>query len=155
MADHERFMRLALTLARQSASDAEVPVGCVIVAGSGEVVGRGRNLRQRSNNAVAHAEIEAIEQACAALGDRRLTDCSLYVTLEPCPMCAGAIILARLPKLFFGAREPIYGACGSIINLFMEGFPCDTQVTGGILEDECGRVLREFFEDIRGNRRKE
>ena len=115
-------MQLALALAKEAAEDGEVPVGCVIAGPDGAVIGTGRNRRESDSDATAHAEMEAIRAACSALGSWRLTGCSLYVTLEPCPMCAGAVINARVSRLYYGAREPNSGCCGSVLNLFMERF---------------------------------
>ena len=116
--EREEYMALALALAREAADAGEVPVGCVIADGEGRVIGRGRNRREESGDATAHAEVEAIRQACAALGNWRLENCSIYVTLEPCPMCTGAIINSRIPTVVFGARETLSGSCGSVIDLF-------------------------------------
>ena len=149
MQNHEYNMHLALDLARDASENAETPVGCVIIDSSGVVIGKGRNRREEEKSATAHAEIEAIEDACKTLGDWRLTGCSLYVTLEPCPMCAGAIIMSRIDKLFYGARDELTGSCGSVINLFMEPFGQSTQVTGGILAEECSDLLTEFFKNLR------
>ena len=124
---HERYMREALVLAAEAAEAGEVPVGCVIVR-DGQVVGRGRNRREERRSALSHAETEAIAQANRALGDWRLAGCTLYVTLEPCPMCAGAILNARIPRVFFGARDRVMGACGGVMNLFMEDFPGRTAI---------------------------
>ena len=147
--EHEAHMRSALLEAAKAIDEGEVPVGCVIVDASGTVVGRGHNRRENKKNALAHAELEAINEACSALDDWRLGGCALYVTLEPCPMCAGAIINARIPKLFFGAREEQSGSCGSVLNLFMEGFGHSPQVVGGILEEECRALMTEFFKKLR------
>jgi len=149
MVDHEHYMKIALELAREAGADGEAPVGCVVVDGSGVVIGRGRNRREMSRSALAHAELEAIEDACKAVGDWRLGGCTIYVTLEPCPMCAGAVIMSRLDKLVFGARDELTGSCGSVINLFMEQYGQSTQVIGGVLADECGGLLTEFFRDLR------
>jgi len=150
MKDHNQYyMQLALSLAREAAEEGEAPVGCVIVDAQGAVIGRGRNRREKEKLATAHAELEAIEDACMTLGDWRLNGCSLYVTLEPCPMCAGAIIMSRISKLFYGARDNITGSCGSVINLFMEPFGHSTQVVGDILSDECSALLTGFFWMIR------
>jgi len=145
MTDHEHYMSLALELASEAAANGEVPVGAVVVGPDGEVLGRGRNRRQESGDATAHAEIEAIRQACAVLGDWRLEGCTLYVTLEPCPMCAGAIINARIPTLVFGAREALSGSCGSVIDLFYERYGHRPQVWAGVLEADCAALLRDFF----------
>jgi len=149
MHDHKHYMQLAVYLAQEAGADGEAPVGCVIVDSSGIVIGRGRNRREKKRSATAHAEIEAIEQACDILGDWRLSGCSMYVTLEPCPMCAGAIIMSRIGKLFYGARDELTGSCGSVINLFMESYGQSTQVTGGVLADKCSDLLTEFFKDLR------
>ena len=149
MNDHEQYMRLALALARDAGGDGEAPVGCVIIDVSGNVIGQGLNRREKKNSATAHAELEAIGEACKSLGDWRLTECSMYVTLEPCPMCAGAIIMSRLGKLYYGARDKLTGSCGSVINLFMEPYGHSTQITGGILADECAALLSEFFKELR------
>ena len=142
------FMDEALALAREAAADGEVPVGCVIVRGD-TIVGRGRNRREEAKNALAHAEIEAINDACANLNGWRLWECTLYVTLEPCPMCAGAILNARVSRVYFGARDREMGACGGVMNLFMEDFPHPPALVGGVLEEECAQVLREFFRGLR------
>ena len=141
-------MREALTLAHEAAAAGEVPVGCVIVH-EGEIIGRGRNRREEKQSTLSHAETEAIREANRALGSWRLENCSLYVTLEPCPMCAGAIINARIPKVFYGARDSVMGACGGVLNLFMEDFPHHPALVGGILEEESRRVLTEFFRALR------
>lgn len=145
---HEEYMRQALDLARQAAACGEVPVGCVIVK-DGRVIGRGRNRREERQAAWSHAEMEAMAQANRALGTWRLDGCTLYVTLEPCPMCAGAILNARIPKVFYGARDSAFGACGGVTNLFMEQFPHRPALVGGILAEDCQAVLAEFFEKLR------
>jgi len=148
-ADHEHYMRHALELAREAGGDAEAPVGCVIAGADGVIIGRGRNRREKEKIATAHAELEAIAEACKTLCDWRLSGCSLYVTLEPCPMCAGAVIMSRIDKVFYGARDELTGSCGSVINLFMEPYGHSTQITGGILADECSALLTEFFKKLR------
>lgn len=147
--DNEHYMKEALLLAYEAFEYGEVPVGCVIVSGDGQIIGRGRNKREELNCATAHAEVEAINEACRTLGTWRLTDCSMYVTLEPCPMCAGAIINSRIQKLFYGCREENSGSCGSVINLFMERYGHEPQIMSGILADECSAVLKMFFERLR------
>ena len=142
------FMDEALALARQAAAEGEVPVGCVIVRGD-EIVGRGRNRRETGKSALAHAEIEAISQACAHLGGWRLWECTLYVTLEPCPMCAGAIVNARIPRVVYGASDKKCGACGSVCNLFSMEFNHHPQVETGVREEECAALLTEFFQNLR------
>ena len=144
----EIFMREALELAREAFEDGEVPVGCVIVR-KGEIVGRGRNRREADKSALAHAEIEAIADACKTLGGWRLWECDLYVTLEPCPMCAGAIINARIPRVVYGASDKKCGACGSVCNLFTMDFNHHPTVENGVLEKECGELLTEFFQNLR------
>ncbi|MBQ7435209.1 MAG: nucleoside deaminase [Oscillospiraceae bacterium] len=143
---HEHYMSFALELAREAAANGEVPVGAVVVGLDGEILGRGRNRRQESGDATAHAEIEAIREACAVLGDWRLEGCTLYVTLEPCPMCAGAVINARVPVVVFGAREALSGSCGSVIDLFYERFGHRPQVYAGVLEADCAALLKVFFQ---------
>ena len=146
--DHEVYMQQALALAREAAAAGEVPVGCVIVH-RGEVIGRGRNRREEKQAVSSHAEMEAMAQANAALGSWRLDECELYVTLEPCPMCAGAIINARIPRVYYGTRDREMGACGGVLNLFMENFPHRPALVGGILSEECRSVLSEFFKKMR------
>jgi tRNA(adenine34) deaminase len=149
MEDCEHYMQLALALAREAGEDGETPVGCVVVNSNGAVIGRGRNRREKEKSAIAHAELEAIADACNTLGDWRLNGCTLYVTLEPCPMCAGAIIMSRIDRLFYGARDSLTGSCGSVINLFMEPYGHTIQITGGIFAYECSALLTEFFRSIR------
>lgn len=146
--EHEDYMRQALALAREAAAAGEVPVGCVIVR-DGVVVGRGRNRREELQRTSSHAEMEAIAQANETLGGWRLDGCTLYVTLEPCPMCAGAIINARIPRVCYGARDEAMGACGGVLNLFMEQFPFRPALVGGILADDCRAVLTNFFRTLR------
>ena len=146
--DHEGYMRQALALAREAAECGEVPVGCVIVR-DGQVIGRGRNRREEKQHTGSHAEMEAICQANEALGTWRLDDCTLYVTLEPCPMCAGAILNARVSRVYFGARDREMGACGGVMNLFMEDFPHPPALVGGVLAEECRAVLTDFFRQLR------
>ena len=143
--DREEYMALALALAKEAADAGEVPVGCVIADGEGRVIGRGRNRREESGDATAHAEVEAIRQACAAIGNWRLEKCSIYVTLEPCPMCTGAIINSRIPTVVFGAREALSGSCGSVIDLFSENYGHRPAVFGGVLAEDCAALLRDFF----------
>lgn len=146
--DHEFYMRRALALAQEAAQAGEVPVGCVIVH-NGEIIGSGRNRREEKQAVFSHAEMEAMAQANAVLGSWRLDECSMYVTLEPCPMCAGAIINARIPWVYYGARDREMGACGGVLNLFMERFPHHPALVGGILAEECREVLTEFFKQLR------
>ena len=143
--EREEYMAQALALAREAAEAGEVPVGCVIADGEGRVIGRGRNRREKNCDATAHAEVEAIRQACAAIGNWRLEKCSIYVTLEPCPMCTGAIINSRIPTVVFGAREALSGSCGSVIDLFSENYGHHPAVFGGVLAEDCAALLRDFF----------
>ncbi|MDR1131877.1 MAG: nucleoside deaminase [Oscillospiraceae bacterium] len=147
--DHEIYMRLALALAQEAAAAGEVPVGCVIADESGAVVGSGRNTREAVRSALGHAELSAIDAACRARNDWRLDGCTLYVTLEPCPMCAGAIINARIPRVVFGAREPSLGSCVSVIDLFSERYGHRPAVYAGVLESDCAALVRGFFERLR------
>ena len=147
--DHEAYMRMALELAREAAAAGEVPVGCVITDGNGNVIGRGRNRREERKDASAHAEIEAIREAGEALGSWRLDGCTLYVTLEPCPMCAGAIINARVPVLVYGAADAVSGSCGSVIDLFFERYGHHPTVYAGVLAEEAAELLRSFFSALR------
>ena len=148
MTEQERYMSEALVLAREAAAAGEVPVGCVIVR-EGEVVGRGRNRREEKQSTASHAEMEAIAQANQRLGTWRLDDCELYVTLEPCPMCAGAILNARIRRVWYGARDEAMGACGGVMNLFMEAYANRPALGGGILAEPCRKVLAEFFALLR------
>ena len=149
MPEREQYMALALELAREAAAAGEVPVGCVVVSPDGEVIGRGRNLREETGDACAHAEVLAIREACARLGTWRLEGCTLYVTLEPCPMCAGAIINSRIPTVVYGAKEPLSGSCGSVINLFEERYSHHPAIYGGVLREDCAGVLSDFFRTVR------
>ena len=144
----EQMMREALELAREAAAEGEVPVGCVITL-NGRIVGRGRNRRELGKSALAHAELEAIAEACRTLGGWRLWQCTLYVTLEPCPMCAGAIINARIPRVVYGASDPKAGSCGSLINLFTMPYNHQPAFESGLLADEAAAQLRTFFRRLR------
>ena len=146
--DHELYMQKALELAREAALEGEVPVGCVIVR-NGEIVATGRNRRETAKTALGHAEIEAIGAACEKLGGWRLWDCTLYVTLEPCPMCAGAIVNARIPTVVFGASADKCGACGSVCDLFSMDFNHHPQVVKGVCQEEAAALLTDFFKDLR------
>lgn len=142
------YMDEALKLARQAFDEGEVPVGCVVVCGE-KIVGRGRNRREGDKSALAHAELEAIAESCRTLGGWRLWECTLYVTLEPCPMCAGAIINARIPRVVYGAGDKKCGAAGSVCDLFSMAFNHHPQVECGIREEECAALLTEFFQKLR------
>lgn len=145
---HEDYMREALVLAQEAMDAGEVPVGCVVVW-DGEIVGRGRNRREEAHDALAHAELAAIKMACETLGGWRLHKAKLYVTLEPCPMCAGGIINARVAEVYYGAGDDKAGACGSVLNLFEERFNHKPKLYRGVLEEECAQLLREFFARLR------
>ncbi len=142
------FMQEALRLAAEAAADGEVPVGCVIVR-AGEIVGRGRNRREKDKSALAHAELEAIAQACSTLGGWRLWECTLYVTLEPCPMCAGAIVNARIPRVVYGASDAKCGAVRSVCSLFSMEFNHHPTVEAGLMEQEAAALLQDFFKNLR------
>lgn len=154
--DKYDFMRLALEQARLSADEGEVPVGAVVVR-NGEIVSYGRNRREKEKNALCHAEIEAIDGACKALGGWRLWECEMYVTLEPCPMCAGAIVQARIPKVVIGCMNPKAGCAGSVLDMLHEdGFNHQVETEIGLLGEECSQMLKEFFKELReeGKRKK-
>lgn len=142
------FMQAALSLAEESAREGEVPVGAVIVM-DGEIVSTGRNRRECGKNALYHAEIEAIDGACKKLGGWRLWRCEMFVTLEPCPMCSGAIINSRLKRVTFGAYDKRYGCCGSAMDMFSYPFNHKPEVTGGFMQQECSKLLSDFFKALR------
>ena len=144
----EKYMRIALGLAREAAAEGEVPVGAVIVS-DGVIIGTGRNRRERAKNSLAHAELEAINAACQHLGGWQLVNCTMYVTLEPCPMCTGAIINARIGRVVQGALNPKAGSCGSIVNLFQLPYNHHPELVSGVLEEECSEVLKTFFKRLR------
>ena len=141
-------MEKAIELAKLSAAEGEVPVGAVIVKDN-EIVSTGRNRREHGKNALYHAEIEAINNACKVLGGWRLWQCEMYVTLEPCPMCAGAIINARIKRLVYGAYDLKNGSCGSVINLFNLPYNHSLVLISGVMEEECGAILSDFFKNLR------
>ena len=142
-------MARALELAREALDAGEVPVGCVIVWEDGRIVGEGRNRREEDGDALGHAELAAIRMACGTLGGWRLHKARLYVTLEPCPMCAGAIVNARIPVVCYGAKEAKMGACGSVLNLFEEGFGHRPKVYGGVCGAACAELMADFFTKLR------
>lgn len=144
----KEYMKQALLLAHEAAKEGEVPVGAVVVK-DGHIIATGKNRREQDKNALCHAEIEAINNACKALGGWRLWQCELYVTLEPCPMCTGAIINARIPKVIYGAKDDKAGSCGSIINLFELPYNHKPELIGGVMENECRKVLQDFFQELR------
>lgn len=154
MTEQEKYMKAALKLARKAADEGEVPVGAVVVC-DGKIVGRGRNRRETKKNALCHAEIEAIHKACKKLGGWRLHRCDLYVTLEPCPMCTGAIINSRIKTLYYGAPDPKAGSCGTLVNLFDVAYNHKPEVVAGLLEEECAQTLRAFFRDLRARKKAE
>ena len=147
------YMLAALELAKEAAADGEVPVGCVITR-RGEIVGRGRNRREEHGDATAHAELMAIESACKALGGWRLSDCTLYVTLEPCPMCCGAIINSRIKKVVIGAMDPKAGAMGSVVDLTSFPFNHKPEIVTGVLESESQTLLKSFFQNLRKQKQR-
>ena len=142
----EEFMTLALNEARAAFDNGEVPVGCVIVDKNGKVIGRGRNRREEKHDASAHAEIEAIRDACRNINDWRLEGCEMYVTLEPCPMCAGAVLNSRIPVVVFGARDEVSGSLGSVVDLFFENYNYKARVIPGVMKEESSALLKSFFE---------
>lgn len=147
----ELFMKEALSLAAEAAAEGEVPVGAVVVI-DGRIVGRGRNRREKDKNALAHAELEAINEACRTLGGWRLWQCDMYVTLEPCPMCTGAIINSRIKRLVYGASDFKAGSCGSVVNLFDLPYNHKPEMVVGCLQDECSQILKDFFRNLRSNK---
>ena len=147
MSDNE-YMSLALNEARKAARKGETPVGAVIVR-DGRVIARAHNLREKKKNALCHAEISAINKACRKLGGWRLIGCSLYVTLEPCPMCAGAIINSRIERVCYGATDKKAGSAESVVNLFSLPYNHSVEVTGGVMAEECASVLTDFFKSLR------
>ncbi|OFT02545.1 tRNA-specific adenosine deaminase [Granulicatella sp. HMSC31F03] len=152
--EKEFFMREALKEAQKAYDQAEVPIGAVVVL-NGEIIGRGHNLREKEQDATLHAEIKAIRQANQHLGSWRLEDCELFVTLEPCPMCSGAMILARMKKVVFGAFDPKAGTAGTFMNLLQDSrFNHQVEVEQGILEDECKEILQQFFKGLRERNKK-
>ena len=146
------FMNEALKLAREAADEGEVPVGAVVVLGD-EIVGRGRNRREKGKNALAHAELEAIDEACKRLGGWRLWQCDMYVTLEPCPMCTGAIINSRIKRLVYGASDYKAGSCGSVVNLFDLPYNHKPKMVSGFMQEECAEILTGFFKQLRNKKK--
>ncbi len=147
--DREYYMDLALELAKKAYDAGEIPVGCVITDASGEVIGRGYNTREETHDATQHAEMEAIREACRSVGDWRLSGCTLYVTLEPCPMCAGGIINSRIPTVVYGAKDENTGSCGSVINLFEERYGHKPALYGGVRAEQSAELLKDFFRKTR------
>lgn len=145
----EKYMRAAIGQARKAGAIGEVPIGCVIVY-EDKIIARGYNRRTIDKNVLSHAEIIAIKKACKKMGDWRLEDCTMYVTLEPCPMCAGAIVQARIPKVVIGCMNPKAGCAGSVLDLLHEdGFNHQVEMENGVLEEECSRLMKDFFKALR------
>ena len=156
MLDDKQYMQEAINEAKKARELEEVPIGAIIVNELGEIIGRGYNLRETSQKSNSHAEMTAIAQANDAMGSWRLEGCVLYVTLEPCPMCAGAIVQSRIEKVVFGARDPKGGCCGSIYNLLdEERFNHKAEIVEGILEEECGALLSDFFRALRAKKKQQ
>ncbi len=150
----DKYMSRALELAREAYEEGEVPVGAVVVKRStGEIVGEGRNMREKAKNALAHAELMAIDMACRTLGGWRLPDCAIYVTLEPCPMCCGAIINSRIDQVYFGAYDPKSGSAESVQKMFSLPYNYRPEVIGGVMEEECSGILTQFFRDLRKSKK--
>lgn len=149
----EKYMLEALELAKTAASLGEVPVGAVVVR-DGEIIGKGYNLRENKKSASAHAEIIAIEQACNALGSWRLSGCTLYVTMEPCPMCAGAIVNSRIDRVVYGCKDVVAGCCGSVINFNAYPFNHSFTIESGVCETQATELLKGFFEEKRKRENK-
>lgn len=147
--DREEYMSMALKLAHEAFGEGEIPVGCVIADKQGNIIGRGRNRREQSHDATGHAELEAIREACSTVGDWRLDGCTIYVTLEPCPMCAGGIINSRIPTVVYGAKDENTGSCGSVINLFEERYGHRPAIYGGVRAEESAQLLKDFFQNKR------
>ena len=150
-----KFMRTAIREAKKAYALQEVPIGCVIVY-QDKIIGRGYNRRMTDHSALAHAEITAIKKACKKMGDWRLEECTLYVTLEPCPMCAGAIVQARIPKVVIGCMNPKAGCAGSVLDLLHEeGFNHQVETVSGVLEEECSEMMKTFFKELRKWRKEQ
>ena len=149
MTADEEYMTVCIELAKKAAKIGECPVGAVVVNKDGDVIGRGYNMRETLQSPTAHAEILAIEQAAKALGSWRLTDCTLYVTLEPCPMCTGAIINSRIKRLVYGASDYKAGSCGSVVDLFSLPYNHKPEVVSGVMQEECAALLTDFFKKLR------
>ena len=149
----EKYMRRCIELAKQAAANGDVPVGAVVVRQSdGEIVGEGMNRRELDRSSLSHAELIAIDEASKRLGGWRLVDCALYVTLEPCAMCAGAIVNSRVERVVFGADDLRFGACGSCFDLFSQGLNHTPQLDRGVLKDECAALLKDFFRELRNKK---
>lgn len=153
LTEDEKYMKEALRLAKKAAKLDEVPIGCVIVH-ENKIIARGYNRRNTDKSTLAHAEIMAIKKAGKVIGDWRLEDCTMYITLEPCPMCAGAIVQARIPKVVMGTMNAKAGCAGSVINILqMDGFNHKVEIVKGIMEDECKKIMQDFFKELRERKR--
>ena len=153
LTEDEKYMREALKLAKKAAGIDEVPIGCVIVH-ENKIIARGYNRRNTDKSTLAHAEIMAIKKASRVIGDWRLEDCTMYITLEPCQMCAGAIVQARIPKVVMGTMNAKAGCAGSVINILqMDGFNHKVEIVKGVMEDECKKIMQDFFKDLRETKR--
>ena len=150
----EYYMKIAMELAREAAAEGETPVGAIVVRNDGYIAGKGKNCREKDRNALCHAEIIAINEACRSMGGWRLRNCTLYVTLEPCPMCAGAIINSRIDRVVFAARDPKAGSAGSVADLFDMNYNHRPEIVSGIMADESEALLKEFFSELRRKRQK-
>ncbi|MDK2967769.1 tRNA adenosine(34) deaminase TadA [Lacrimispora sp.] len=154
MTTDEKYMRQAVTQAKKAGAAKEVPIGCVIVF-EDKVIARGYNRRTTDKNVLSHAEITAIRKACKKLGDWRLEDCTMYVTLEPCPMCAGAIVQARMKKVVIGCMNPKAGCAGSVLDLFHQsGFNHQVEMESGVLGEECSQMMKKFFKELRDSKKQ-
>lgn len=154
LTEEERYMKEAIRQARKAWKLQEVPIGCVIVKDN-KIIARGYNRRNTDKNTLAHAELLAIRKASKAVGDWRLEECTMYITLEPCQMCAGAIVQARIPRVVIGSRNPKAGCAGSILNLLdVPQFNHQVELTEGVLEEECSAMLSDFFRELRNRRKK-
>ena len=155
MIPEEKYMREAIRQAKKAAALGEVPIGCVIEH-QGKIIGRGYNRRTTDHSTLAHAEIIAIKKACRSMGDWRLEDCTMYVTLEPCPMCAGAIVQARIPKVVMACMNPKAGRAGSVVDLLhQDGFNHQVETEVGLMGEECSQMLKDFFKELRKRRKAE
>ena len=155
MSDDERYMKEAVRQAKKAAALGDVPIGCVIVH-DGRVIARGYNRRMADHNTLSHAEIIAIKKACKKMGDWRLEECTMYVTLEPCPMCAGAIVQARIPRVVIGCMNPKAGCAGSVLDLLHEeGFNHQAETESGVLGEECSCMMKDFFRELRAKKQRE
>lgn len=154
LTEEEKYMKEAIRQARKAWKLQEVPIGCVIVK-DGQILARGYNRRNTDRNTLAHAELQAIRKASRRVGDWRLEDCTMYITLEPCQMCAGAIVQARIPRVVIGSRNPKAGCAGSVLNLLqVPAFNHQVELTEGVLEEECSAMLTDFFRELRSRRKK-